>query len=93
MVGTIPCQTLPTLPVALVLMILNGLRNQLQNHLSGHQWRQIIKQQQESGLSQKAFCQSRNIGRSIFNTRKHKLEKKKNDSFIDQLQPEASSDS
>lgn len=59
--------------------------------LSAHQWRQLIKQQHESGLSQKAFCQSRNIGLSTFNTWKHKLEKKA-DSLTDQLQPEASSD-
>ena len=59
--------------------------------LSAHQWRQIIKQQHESSLSPKAFCQSRNIGLSTFNTWKSKLEKKA-DSLIDQLQPEASSD-
>ena len=59
--------------------------------LSAQQWRQIIKQQHESGLSQKVFCQSRNIGLSTFTTWKHKLEKKA-DSFFDQLQPEASPD-
>ena len=59
--------------------------------LSAQQWRQIIKQQHESGFSQKAFCQSRNIGFSTLNTPKHKLENKA-DSLFDQLQPEASPD-
>lgn len=44
--------------------------------LSVGQWQKIIDQQQASGMSQRAFCCSHNIGLSTFTHWKRKLESK-----------------
>ena len=41
--------------------------------LSSEQWQHIINEQLESGMSQKDFCQSRNISIATFSSWKRKL--------------------
>ena len=41
--------------------------------LSPEQWQHIINEQLESGMSQKDFCQSRNISIATFSSWKRKL--------------------
>ena len=43
--------------------------------LSPEQWQQVIDQQQLSGMSQRAFCSTHNIGLSTFTHWKRKLRK------------------
>ena len=43
--------------------------------LSPEQWQQVIDQQQASGMSQRAFCNTHNIGLSTFTHWKRKLRK------------------
>lgn len=53
------------------------------------QWLQIINQQCESSLSQKAFCQSRNISLSTFTHWKRKLRKEQESAFSLQVEPQS----
>ena len=48
--------------------------------LGAEEWQQIIEQQLESGLSQKDFCQSRQISLSTFSNWKRKLKQVDNTS-------------
>ena len=44
--------------------------------LSAEQWQQVIDQQQVSGMSQKEFCSTHDIGLSTFTHWKRKLQRK-----------------
>lgn len=56
---------------------------------SPEQWQQIIDQQYESGLNQKAFCLSRNISLSTFTHWKRKLRKEQESAFNLQVEPQS----
>src|SRR5210317_271501 len=53
------------------------------SRLTPKQWQQIVNQQHESGLSQKAFCQSREISLSTFTNWKRKLRQEPEANAID----------